>query len=131
VLENQVACRLSEFEAADYTVLKRRQLERYRAMMDAGLGAWFGAFLDGRPVADLGVFIDGDVGRYQAVGTHPDYRRRGLCGTLVHHAAQHAFRTWGVKTLVMVANPEYHAARIYESVDFRPTERQVGLEHSR
>lgn len=128
VLENQVACRTSEFDRESYTEFKKRQLRRYRAMMDAGLGAWFGASLDGRPVADLGIFMDGDVGRYQSVVTHPDYQRRGLCGTLVYHAARHAFKALGVETLVMIADPNYHAARIYESVGFRPTERQVGLE---
>lgn len=131
MLETQVACRSSKFDLESYTTYKRRELKRYRNMMNAGLGAWFGAFLNGRPVADLGIFTDGDVGRYQSVGTHPDYRRRGLCGTLVYHAAQHAFQQWGVTTLVMVADPDYHAARIYESVGFRPTERQVGLERWR
>ena len=32
-----------------------------------------------------------------------------------------------VETLVMVADEEYHAAKVYESVGFRPTEKLLGL----
>jgi hypothetical protein len=33
----------------------------------------------------------------------------------------------GVETLVMAADENYYAARIYEKVGFKPTERQAGL----
>jgi hypothetical protein len=35
----------------------------------------------------------------------------------------------GVETLVMAADEDYFAARIYESVGFMPTERQVGVHY--
>jgi hypothetical protein len=34
----------------------------------------------------------------------------------------------GIEELVMEADEDYHAAGIYESVGFRPTQKQVGLE---
>lgn len=104
-----------------------RKMERYRAMARKGLGAWFGAFLGGQLVGDLGMFVEGDIGRFQSVGTYPDFRRRGVCGTLVFHAAVHALEKMQVQTLVMVADLHYHAARIYESVGFAAAERQTGL----
>jgi predicted GNAT family acetyltransferase len=96
----------------------------YRRLAEAGRGAWFGAFLDGRIVADLGVYRDPDLplARFQSVGTHPDFRRRGICGTLVQQASAFALSRMAVETLVMLADEEYHAARIYESVGFRPVE---------
>ncbi len=126
--QNQVACREAGHSLEGYQVFKRDQMNRYRRMSRAGLGEWFGAFLEQRLVADLGVFADGAVGRFQSVGTHPDYRRRGICGTLVHQASLHAFEKMGVETLVMVADEHYFAAGIYESVGFRPAEHQVGLD---
>jgi predicted GNAT family acetyltransferase len=104
-------------------------MARYRRMSEAGRGAWFGAFLGARLVADLGVFSDetGTLARFQSVGTHPDFRRRGICGALVHQASEWALNTLRVGTLVMAADEEYHAARIYESVGFQPTERQIGM----
>lgn len=126
--QNQVACRGDGFELQGYQVFKQNQMQRYRRMVDAGLGAWFGAFLQGELVADLGVFAREKIGRFQAVGTHPAYRRHGICGTLVYQASRYAFEQLGAETLVMVADENYHAAKIYESVGFQPTEHQVELE---
>jgi len=79
-------------------------------------------------VSGLGVFTDGrGVARYQAVDTHPEFRGRGLAGTLVHHAGAQALTWPGVQTLVIGADPEYHAIRIYRSVGFDGTETQVQL----
>jgi GNAT superfamily N-acetyltransferase len=124
----QIACRDPEEDLAGYTLFKERKMASYRHMAEAGLGGWFGAFWEGRLVADMGLFQDGDVARFQAVETHPDFRRRGICGTMVHWVARYGLTHMGAKTLVMIADPNYHAARIYESVGFRPSERQVGLE---
>lgn len=127
-LESQIACRSSEYTLEDYTPYKTRQMMRYRQMAQAGLGEWFGAFLESRVAGDLGVFVQDGIGRFQSVGTHPDYRRRGICGTLVYEAAQYAVQNLGAKTLVMVADEDYHAAKIYESVGFVPTEHQIGMD---
>ena len=128
-VELQVISRDEEYkDEAGYRAFREKQMRRYRAMSQDGLGGWFGAFLEGELVADLGLFRDGSLGRFQNVETHPRYRRRGLCGTLVHYAARVGLDDWGLDTLVMVADPEYHAARIYESLGFEVVERQMGLE---
>lgn len=126
--QNQVECREAGFSLQGYQVFKQNQMDRYRRMVRAGLGAWFGAFLEGQLVADLGVFAREKIGRFQSVGTHPAYRRRGICGALVYQASRYAFEHLGAETLVMVADENYHAAKIYESVGFAPTEHQVELE---
>jgi ribosomal protein S18 acetylase RimI-like enzyme len=129
-LANQIACRDATFGLEGYTEFKARQMRRYREMARAGLGAWFGAFLGERLVADLGLYREGDLARFQQVETHPDFRRRGICGALVHQAALYGFEQMGARTLVIVADENYHAARIYETVGFRPTERSVGMDLS-
>jgi predicted GNAT family acetyltransferase len=100
---------------------------RWREMANAGLGAWHGAFLTERLVADCGLFFDdaAGVGRFQSVATHPDFRRRGLCGRLIWEVARAGLQR--VPTLVMVADDEYHAARIYESVGFERVEVSFAL----
>jgi hypothetical protein len=122
-LENQVAARDDrQFTAEGFERYMRDELRRWRRMQETGLGAWHGAFVEGRLAADCGLFFDDDagVGRFQSVCTHPDFRRRGLCGRLVWEVAQAGLSR--VPTLVMVADALYHAARIYESVGFQPTE---------
>lgn len=126
-IENQVSARSDGFSIDEYLPFKRAQMNNYRKMSAAGFGVWLGAFENGRIIGDCGIFAFGKTGRFQAVGTHPDHRKRGICGTLVYMASRMAFDNMGATKLVMVADPEYHAARIYESVGFKPTEKSIGL----
>lgn len=122
VVQLQTLCADPKFLNSSFDAFKRSQMDQYRQMSQAGKGNWFGAFIGETLVADLGLFFEGDIARYQNVGTHPEYRRQGLCGTLVYFAGNWAFDKFGVKTLVMEADPDYHAARIYESVGFTRSE---------
>ncbi len=81
--QNQIACREPGHNLEGFQVFKRDQMLRYRQMTNAGLGLWFGAFLEKQLVAELGVFVAEGYGRFQQVGTHPAYRRRGI---IVQHA---------------------------------------------
>ena len=110
----------------DAEFLTARQAAK-RALTEAGHGAWFGAFLDGTLVSQLGL-IAGESGlaRYQSVETHPAARRRGLAGTLVWHASVTALNR-DTSTLVMVADPGDDAIRVYRSVGFTVTEPQLSF----
>jgi ribosomal protein S18 acetylase RimI-like enzyme len=127
-VENQVVCREPGFEESEYRDFRKRQMDRYRKMTTFGLGNWFGAFVDQQLVADLGLFHDGSVGRYQSVETHPDFRRQGIAGALVYEASRQAKAEYNLNTLVIVADQDSSAARLYESLGFLLTEKQVGLE---
>ncbi len=128
-LQNQIICRNPVFALDEYTPFKRARMDQYRRMTQAGLGEWFGAFYQGRLVADLGLYGGSEFARFQSVETHPEYRRRGICGALVYQASRYGLENMGASQLVMIADEHYFAARIYESVGFRPAERQVGLEY--
>jgi ribosomal protein S18 acetylase RimI-like enzyme len=121
VIECQILSKSDGFDEPSYRIFKERQMARYRAMSEQGFGHWFSAFLDGKLVGDLGIFKDGSLGRFQSVETHPDFRRQGICGALVYEAAKFAFESMAITELVMVADENYHAAKIYESVGFIPT----------
>ena len=100
-----------------------------RQLVEAGHGAWFGAFVDGTMLSTMGlVRASPGLARFQNVETHPDARGRGLAGTLVHHVSQFGFGELGAETLVMVADPDDLAIRVYESVGFATTETQLGIE---
>ena len=124
-LETQVASREDGYEEAPYRAFKAAHLRGLRAMCRAGLGQWYGAYVDGILAADLGVFTDGaGLLRYQSVGTHPAYRRQGLAGSLVQFAGAHAQAHFGAQTLVIVADDHGAAKRVYASVGFSEAERQ-------
>jgi ribosomal protein S18 acetylase RimI-like enzyme len=104
------------------------KVSEYQGMIEAGLGQWFGAYMDDRLASSLGLFVWEKRGRFQMVATHPNFRRLGLAGTLVYYAAQQGFTDLGAETLVMCADPDYVAIKIYESVGFKATESIVGVE---
>jgi GNAT superfamily N-acetyltransferase len=105
------------------------RLASERSIAEAGHGSWFGAFVDGSLVAQLGLITDGSgVARYQNVETHPDWRRRGLAGSLVWSAGQQGLDALGAHTLVIVADPLAEAIRVYRTLGFADAETQVGFE---
>ncbi len=125
---NQIRCRVRSFARKPYRLFKSRQMSFYRRIAEAGKGAWFGAFLGERLVGDLGIFIERGVGRFQNVGTHPGFRRRGVCRTLVYGSARIAMKSMGARTLVMSAEDKGNRpARVYRAVGFRDTEKTVAL----
>ncbi|MEU4194481.1 GNAT family N-acetyltransferase [Kribbella sp. NPDC026611] len=107
-----------------YEEFTRQRLVSQRGLVEDGHGTWFGAFEDDRLQSSLGLVFDGQgLARLQNVQTAPDARGRGLAGTLVHHASTYGLTK--AHTLVMVADPEYLAIRIYRSVGFTDTETQL------
>ncbi len=126
--ENQMLVRDPEHEAKAHRAFLQKQLERRRAMARAGWGDWYGAFLDEELVADLGIFGRAGLGRYQSVQTHPGFRRRGVAGTLVYEASRHAVVTHDFRRLVIVADQDSPAGRLYQSLGFSPIHQSAGLE---
>lgn len=107
----------------------RRHLDESRALVESGHGAWFGAFGDGRMAAGLGIVSDGSgLARYQSVETHPDHRRGGLARRLIYDASRFASEHLRATTLVILADPTYHAIQMYRSLGFVDAEHQVQLQ---
>ena len=105
-----------------------RRLAARRELTERGAGAWFGAFAGGQLAAQLGLVpAGGGLARYQDVETHPGFRRRGLAGALVAGAARTATAEFGAQQLVIVADPAYHAVRLYRSLGFALAQDQVGF----
>jgi len=120
---------LNEGEPGSESTFLAARIAAERALTEAGHGSWFGAFVDGKLVAQLGLITDGSgIARYQNVETHPGWRRQGLAGTLVWRAGQHGIDNLAARTLVMAADPAYVAIRVYRSVGFIDAETQIGFE---
>jgi len=115
----------------------RAHLAGSRALCERGVATWFGAFEEGTLRAALGIVsVEGDLARFQMVETHPEARRRGLATALLHRAGTAALAA-GASTLVIVADPGYHAIEAYRAVGFvdrestaevtrRPGDRRAG-----
>ncbi|HEY4568196.1 MAG TPA: GNAT family N-acetyltransferase [Kribbella sp.] len=109
-----------------YEDFTRRKLAAQRVLVEAGHGVWFGAFDGNRLQSSLGLMFDGKgLARFQSVQTSPEDRGRGLASTLVHRASTYGLTEGGARTLVMVADPDYLAIRIYRALGFTDSETQL------
>lgn len=104
------------------------QRDLAKKIVKEGKGKTFGAFLGEKLVGELGIYYEGILGRYNNVSTHQNYRRNGICSTLIYNTSKIAFETIGIKNLVVAADEEYHAGKIYLSVGFKLFEKQISLE---
>ncbi len=129
LVELRLSCIDEGLDPESYRTFAVAKVATIRGLVEGGSGAWFGAFDDGLLVSGMGLFRAGqDLARFQSVETRPDARGRGLAGTLVHHVSEYGFAELGARTLVMVADPEYVAIRVYRSVGFAETEVQLQVE---
>ncbi|HEV3211782.1 MAG TPA: GNAT family N-acetyltransferase [Acidimicrobiales bacterium] len=118
-----------ELDRAGFRAFAAAKAVTNRRLVEAGHGAWFGAFADGRLVCQMGLVTAGPgLARFQTVHTDPGLRRQGFAGTLVHHAGRFGFDTLGARTLVMVADPGYVAIELYRAVGFEEREVQLQIE---
>jgi len=99
-----------------------------RELFEAGRGAWFVALEGDQAVASLGIVVTDGRARYQHVDTLASHRRRGIASRLVVEAARLTRMAHHVDHFVIVADPDYHAIGIYESVGFEPVETVCSLE---
>jgi GNAT superfamily N-acetyltransferase len=95
-----------------------RRAAWHQALVARNAATFWGAFDGDTLVATLGLVPLGDVARYQDVQTLPSHRKRGIAGALLAASANHAARR-----VVIVAELESAASRVYERVGFRPVER--------
>ncbi|MBU0927904.1 MAG: GNAT family N-acetyltransferase [Spirochaetes bacterium] len=101
-----------------------RSFAATRGAVERGAGSWWGAWDGKRCAAQMGVFRDGGLARFRDVETHPEYRRRGACRTLLYRLCEAETAARGPSTFVI--SPEDDAVRrIYEAVGFSFRERVV------
>lgn len=109
----------------DFTAGQRDDL---RGLAEAGLGLRFGAFLDGQPASELGLYWNDTHARFNNVGTHAALRRRGACSTLVYEASKAVLAKRKGTTLVIEAAEGAPAARLYKALGFSGAETLCKLE---
>lgn len=122
VIDAQIASGNPSIPPADYRLFKEAQFANYRAMTDAGLGSWFGAFLGEELAADMGLYFDDHIGRFQSVETAEAYRRRGICTALVQYVSQWGFAHRPGATLMIHADHDDVPSRLYQSLGYSEVE---------
>lgn len=130
VLDLQTANREARFAEATHRAFSRRRLDDLREHFRAGQGAWYAAVTPdtAEVVASCGVVVTDGRGRFQAVDTARSHRRRGIASRLVVEAGRRA-ENQGAEQVVIVAETNYHALGLYESLGFERREHVLGVWH--
>lgn len=128
----QQVTRPSDMSAAVYHPFLEQRVGGMRRWAEAGQGAVMGAFFGGSMVACLGLFAWDDADgvrrvRYQSVVVGESVRRRGICGRLVADSGSWAREHLGAEELVITAEKDSSAGRIYARCGFVHREQQVGM----
>jgi len=116
--------RTGGYEAVGHEQFVRALVRTRRELSERGVAAFFGAFSEGGIVADLGIVLCGRSARYQAVGTDPDHRGRGLASHLLGVAARWAADR-GCDEWVIVTETTNSAGRVYRRAGFTPAAANV------
>lgn len=129
VIEVQVAGREEGLEEGRCRTFSESRMADLRRLFRGGRGAWYVAHYPGcsDPVACCGVVITGTRGRFQAVDTAIEHRRKGICSKLVVEAVHHRATTAGIESFVIAADANYHALGLYESLGFVRRENVCGV----
>ena len=122
----QVLCREAHHDEHGALAFRRAQFKLYREMESKGEGARFGAFIGGKLVADLGIYVHDRIGRYNNVSTHPAFRRRGIAAKLVYEAGNIARRRFNLEQCVIVTAADA-PNRIYRRLGFKPVDSTYSL----
>ncbi|WP_158692758.1 GNAT family N-acetyltransferase [Streptomyces roseochromogenus] len=105
----------------------RTRLNLYRTQSEKGQAAWFTALHHNRVVGCCGVAVGEQIARLQGLETSTSNRRSGVGRQLVTTASQWALNSVGVRRIVAVVDPDYHARRLFESVGFEPHDLACGV----
>ena len=107
-----------------YRLFLDRRATWHSDLVARGLATFWGVFDGELLVASLGLVWLGKLARYQDVQALPSHRRRGLAGALLALSAQEAFAR-GAERVVIIAEPDSEASRVYARLGFRSVERTV------
>ena len=103
-----------------------KRIGLYRTRVAQETGAWFAGYRDGNLIGCCGVLVGHGIARLQGLKTAAEHRRSGIGVSLVRAASEWALRVSGVKQLVAVVDPYYHAMRLFQSVGFEPHDLACG-----
>lgn len=119
-IDGQIAEGFYSVSKADYRIFKTDQMANHRLNQERGKGNWWGAFLDGELVGDMGIYFDQEekIARFQNVGTAKAHRRKRVCSTLLDQVIKNTIAEEDIERLVIVAEHGSIAETIYRSFGF-------------
>ena len=109
----------TDFRVEEYHSFIQKRFKNYRNLSKAGHGHWYGAYLNGKLVSDLGLFWEEGLARFQNIKTISEFRKRGISQTLINFAVHDS----GCSNFVIEAEEDGPALNMYKSIGFELKEK--------
>lgn len=126
-LQIAVGLETEDYDPKLYTNFVKARMKRHLSALHEGRCAWFGAFDGDVLAADMGIYVDEGIARWQSVETRPAYRRQGLCRAIVGRCYDWAMARDPQATPVIVADRNEAPGRTYRACGFTPLETMLAL----
>lgn len=97
-----------------YREFVQKRFGNYKLMVDNKQGNWFGAFINGKLVSDLGLFGDKKNMRFQSIETKLEFRGQGIAQNLMFFAAN----TINSDNYILQADSKGKAIDLYMKMGF-------------
>jgi ribosomal protein S18 acetylase RimI-like enzyme len=113
-LQIDIGIETEGYKIEKYRPFVEKKFQDYKELVRLGHGKWFGAFLNGELVADLGIFGNEDFKRFQSIETKKDYRKKGIAQNLMTYASVKN----PAKVFILQASQRGPAIDMYMSIGF-------------
>ncbi len=129
VLEVGVAGRDERIDEQAHRAHRHARLEEMRAIFRARGGGWYVALDPATKavLASCGVIVTGERASIHDVDTAASHRRKGICSRLLVEAVADLAGERAPASVVIAADPDYHALGLYESLGFSQREHCAGV----
>lgn len=101
------------------------RIRNYKNLSGRGLGEYLGAFDGTTLVGYAGLYHLEGMARFQNVHVRPDFQNQNIARSLLTKLIQRANAS--VNTLIIVADENHHASRLYQSLGFAISERECSV----
>ena len=127
---HQLQCEIGQEEgrpAESHSIYLAKRKITQHTQKNKGYEQWYGDFENDHMMSQMGMMHDHDIARYQSVETRASHRRRGICSALLRHVGLWALDRAPDAKLVIVAEADSAAGRLYRRMGFAHAETLVGV----
>lgn len=123
VVQNQMLFKPTGLSENYYHEFSNQLMSDYKSLILTGKASWFGAFLGEKLIGSLGVLWSSDhTFVFQRVVVNPDFRRLGVCKTMLHHVSTWVIDSHRNCSFVILTENNSVAEHLYLSLGFKAKE---------
>ncbi len=127
LIDLQVLIGNSGGEYENYRKFTEKKFFSYKKIVSSNKGTWLGAYDSGKLIGDLGIFLTEVFGRFQNIETHPDYRGKNICRSLMHQAFHWIKRRNSKAIMVIESEVNSLPLKLYKKLGFVEKEALISL----